>query len=244
MALVTLALLCLAVPAASAAFDDPIFAGPPPPSLPPVPPPTGYLNGPCGVAVDSAGDIYVADHYHDVVQVFSPGFVYQGQLEVDDPCYLALDSADRLYVGAFHGAVGRYGPGPPFDVGAPTQLDPGPVSGIAVDPATDRLYVNHRDHVSAYDSAGDPAPDGGGGDLAIGSASLQDGYGLAVSTHPATAGWLYVPDASDDVVEVFHDPAPVPSPPTSSSPAQYRKEASRRCMSPRSRSTSSTETST
>ena len=200
--------LCLAAPGAQAAFDDPLFTGPPPPPpLNPVPPPTGYLNGPCGVAVDSAGDIYVADHNHDAVQVFSPGFAYRGQLAVEDPCYLALDSTDRLYVGAYHGAVRRYEASPSFGPG--TQIDPGPATGIAVDPATDRLYVNHRDYVSAYEPDGGPVMDGAE-PLAIGTASLGDAYGLAVSTHPATAGWLYVPDAHDDAVEVFHDPGAGP----------------------------------
>jgi hypothetical protein len=207
--------LCAAAPA-PAAFDDPLFVfspQPPPPPAPPTPPPNGYLNGPCGLAVDSSGRLYVSDHYHDVIDVFTAGLGYVTQLVKVDPeggpCGLALDSAGNLYVNSYHREVTRFGPSPSF--GAGVQIDSSQPTGVSVDAATDNVYVNNRTYVSAYDPAGNPLLDGPD-PLKIGVGTLGDGYGVAVSAFPgdvnfpASAGRLYVPDASDDTVKVY-DPA-------------------------------------
>ncbi|HEY5907729.1 MAG TPA: NHL repeat-containing protein, partial [Vicinamibacteria bacterium] len=196
-------LLALGAAPAQAAFDDPLYvaAPAPPPSLPP---PNGYLNGPCGLAVDSAGQIYLADHHHDAVDVFTPAFTYVSQLAgVDGPCGLALDSSGDLYVNRHHRDVTGFSPFPDFTPGS--VLDAGPSTGVAVDPATDHVYVNERDHVSVYDSAGSPVLVGGN-PLRIGTKSLGEGYGLAVSGFGGTAGRVYVADAADGTVKVY-DPA-------------------------------------
>lgn len=191
----------LATPA-SAAGVNPIFIFTPVPPIPPIPPftppPAGQLEGPCGLAIDSSGDFYVADHYHDVIDRFSstesPG--YLSQRGSPNPCGLALDSADTLYANAYHGAVAEVGIG---------TIDPGPATGVADDPATDDVYVNDRTYVAVYDSTGAPV-EVGGEPLHIGQGSLQDAYGVAVSGFPATAGLVYAPDAKENVIEVY-DPA-------------------------------------
>ena len=91
-----------------------------PPPAPPIPPPTGHLNGPCGLGVDSAGRFYVADYYHDAVDVYDPNAdyhepkvigatVYLGQLKgsdpLDGPCGLAVGGGGELYVNDHHRAV-------------------------------------------------------------------------------------------------------------------------------------------
>ncbi|HXR30353.1 MAG TPA: NHL repeat-containing protein [Solirubrobacterales bacterium] len=211
-----LASLALIVPAAQGA-TEPIFVftpAPPPPSAPPkpiVPPPTGYLYGPCGLAVDSSGRIYVADYYHHAIDVFSSAPGYQGQLANEDPedgpCGLALNSTNQLYVNNLHKDVVKFNAYPAF--GAATVF-PLPTedtehhlpTGVAVDPSSNRVYVNHRTYVSAFDSAGNPVLDGGE-PLKIGLGSLGDGYGLAVSGFPATLGRVYVPDAASRTVKVY-----------------------------------------
>ena len=223
-ALAALALLVAAPPPATAVATDPLFTFTPhPPALPPtIPPPNGYLDGPCGLAVDSAGDFYLADHYHDAVDVYSGGASYTDssatgatgyitQLSVPDPdagpCYLALDPGGDLYVGDYHGAVRRYSPAAyppsagehPPTTGTPytptATIDPGQATGIAVDPSNGDLYVAHRDRVSVYDSTGTHQLD-------IGVGSLSEGYGVAVSA----SGKVYVADASSEMVKVY-DPA-------------------------------------
>jgi hypothetical protein len=184
----------------------------------------------------------IADH--DAVDVFGPnplGYPYDYRTQIpevdqlDGPCGLAVDGAGTVFVNDYHRAVFRYEtsefpppplpPGPvqlplPEYYGGPTAIDTGgPTTrptGVALDAAAGRLYVDNRAHVSVYDSTGAPLDSSGGSleegeeQLRIGAGpnadSIEDGYGLAVSAFPATAGRLYVPDAADDVVEVY-DPA-------------------------------------
>jgi hypothetical protein len=229
---VSLTLIGLALALASpapAAPGDPLFTfspqpKPPPPNGPPVPiipPPNGYLNGPCGLAVDSGGRFYVADHYHDKVDVYDGaanylsapvygdrGYITQLSLPDPDagPCYLTLDSSGDLYVGDYHGAVRKYSPdaypptagADPPATGTPYAaaglIDTGQATGLALDGAGE-VYVAHRDRVSVYDS-------GGAHQLDIGLGTLSEAYGVAVSA----LGKIYVADASTDTVKVY-DPA-------------------------------------
>jgi hypothetical protein len=208
-----------AAPIARAAFDDPILIfkpkflplPPPAPPAPPIPPPAGSFEDPCGLAVDVGGDIYISDYHHDVVDVFGPTpfsgvngptLPYVGQLTevdpLDGPCGLALDGAGNLYVNDFHRNVTRYTVSP-FDTGtviAGAPVDSTHPTGVAVDPATDLAYVDERTHLAVFDSSGAELGQ-------IGAGSLLDGYGVAVSRFPATAGRVYVPDAVSDTVKVY-----------------------------------------
>lgn len=211
----------LAPAAAEAAFNDPLFLMRPiPPEVPPgslpppkIPPPYNELEGPCGIAVDNAARVYVSDYYNDAIDVFGteigPDYPY-GYLSqianvdpIDGPCALALDAAGGLYANVFHRAVvGLTAPvvfaGPPRDAVHPT--------GLAVDPVSERLYVNEGDRVAVFDLSGTEV-----GQLGLGS--LGDGYGVAVSRFPGTAGEVYVPDAADNTLEVYAPPPALPSAP-------------------------------
>jgi hypothetical protein len=202
-----LAALCLAAPVAQADFDDPLFLFTPAPKpfQPLEPPPTGYIESPCGMAVDSDGDFYLADYFHHAVDVFDPDTKYLAQVTdvdpLDGPCGLALDSTDRLYVNDYHRDVVRFGASPAF--GSATTIDPvhptdaDAPTGVAVDRSTDTLYVTNRTYVSAYASSGAPV-EVLGQPLHIGAGTLGDGYGLAFSK-----GRLYVPDAATKTVKVY-----------------------------------------
>jgi DNA-binding beta-propeller fold protein YncE len=202
------ALLCFAALPAAAVATDPLFiyTPVPQPAMALVPPPAGFLDGPCGLAVDSAGRFYVSDYYHDAIDRFSSAAGYSGQLAGEDPsdgpCGLAVDSAGALYVDNLNGEVARFAS---FPSGAKATLDPGPATGVAVNPATGDVYVDDRTYISVYDPAGAPV-EVSGEPLRIGSGSLEDGYGIAVSGYSATRGFLYVPDAAGDTVKVY-DPA-------------------------------------
>lgn len=176
------------------------------------PPPAGQFEGPCGLAVDSVGDFYVADYYHRAVDRFSSTLIYRGQIADIDlangPCGLAVDSSGAFYVGELHGKVQRFAS---FPAGAKTTLDPGPATGIAVDPATDDVYLDRGTYIAAYDPTGAPV-EVSGQPLHIGEGSLEAGYGLAVSTYAATAGFLYVPDAATDTVKVYDPGADTENP--------------------------------
>jgi DNA-binding beta-propeller fold protein YncE len=184
----------LAIPVSASASLDPFIVTPEPETSFAVPP-SGYLEGPCGMAVDSAGSLYVADYYHDAIDVFNSSAQFAGQSLSHGPCGLAIDSTGTLYVNQLHGEVRRGG----------LALDLGPATGVAVDPATDDVYVDRGSYVAVYDPTGAPV-EVGGEPLRIGEGSLDEGYGVAVSGFPATEGFVYVPDAGTNTVKVY-DPA-------------------------------------
>jgi hypothetical protein len=224
-----LAALCAALAALAAAapargaIGDPTFVFvpvPPPPPAPATPPPSGYLKGPCGLAVDSAGRFYVADYHHHAVDVYSGSAAnytggsvngssgYAGQLAgvgpLDGPCGLALDASGNLYVNDYHRSVARYSSYPSFGVGAVfagATVDSEHPTGVAADPVTGYAYVDDRTYVAVYDSSGVPVDDGGS-PLKIGLGDLGEGYGVALDA----SGRVYVPDAATDTVKVY-DPA-------------------------------------
>lgn len=227
LAVVVAALAAVAVGAApaQAEFDDPLFLfrplRPANAEEPPEPPPVGDFEGPCGVGVSSAGNFFVSDFFHRTIDLFGPAKGYGGQISgiepldpegnpvekgdepVDGPCGLSFDAADALYVNVYHRSVVRFSTFPAqaaegtVITGAPVDTeDP---TGVAADPATNDVYVDDRTHVDVFDSSG--AHTG-----TIGAGAIGDGYGLAISGFPATAGRLYVPDASTGTVKVF-DPA-------------------------------------
>lgn len=204
---------------AQAAFDDPLFFFTPPVAAQPAVPPAGYLDGPCGLTVDSAGSFYVSDYYHRAIDAFNPEPKFSSQPlaapgpfgdhtgPLDDPCGLAFGAGGALYLNNYHRDVVRF-PVPlslasaaVIDSGDPTDPHANP-TGVAVDPSTNRVYVDDRTYVSVYDSAGDPVLSGSD-PLRIGLGSLGDGYGIAVSGFPATAGRLYVPDAQSKTVKAY-----------------------------------------
>lgn len=213
------ALLGVTTAPAHAAFDDPLFFY----ATPPGPPPVEYLDGPCGLAV-SSGSLYVSDHYHRSIDVFTPENGPQGPTlkfssqpltafsgapnphagPVDDPCGLALDSTGTLYVNDYHREVVRFGAplsltsAQVIDTGDPTDPYANP-TGVAVGAATNHVFVDDRTYLAEYDAAGTFV-------RKIGEGSLEGGYGIAVSGYSATSGYLYVPDADSDTVKIY-DPS-------------------------------------
>lgn len=207
-------------PPAQAAFDDPLFFYTPPVAAQPaVPPPAGYLDGPCGLTVSSGGSFYVSDYYHRAIDAFTSAPEYSSQPlaapgpfgdhtgPLDDPCGLAFGAGGTLYLNNYHRDVVRF-PAPlsiasaaVIDSGDPTDPFANP-TGVAVEAATNRVYVDDRTYVSVYDSAGNPVLSGSD-PLRIGLGSLGDGYGIAVSGFPATSGRVYVPDAQSKTVKAY-----------------------------------------
>jgi DNA-binding beta-propeller fold protein YncE len=166
------------------------------------------LEGPCGVALDSAGDIYVADYYHDQIAIFGPTGSYitriTGVDPTDGPCALAVGADGSLFVDDYHGDVIRLTPShfPPQGTttyGGRLQIDPGPATGLALDPADGNLLIDARTRITEREPSG-------GLIRSFGEGALGDAYGVAVSGFPATLGEVYVADASTGTVKVF-DPS-------------------------------------
>ena len=183
----------------------------------PEPNKTEHFEDPCGLAIDPNGALYVSDYYHRKVDVFSSNGAFLTQLvgfePLGGPCGLAVAASGNLFVNAFHQGIAAYAPAA-FPIasktayGPPTPIDPGPSTGVAVDPASGRVYVDNGTYVGVYESSGVPV-EVAGQPLRIGLGSLEDGYGVVVSAFPASAGFVYVPDAADETIKVF-DPATDP----------------------------------
>jgi hypothetical protein len=206
---VRLTVLCAAL--ALAAFATPVQAAPGDPlfifQASQSGAPGGEFEGPCGLAVNADGNFYVSDYYHHAIDIFSSSRSFVEQLTKEDPldgpCGLAVDSVNSLYVNNYHRNVVKFtpsaftagGPGAVFDANHPT--------GVAVDPTSGNVYVNDRTRIAVYDSTG-AAVQSEGSPLEIGLGNLVNGYGVAYSQFPATAGRLYVPDAATNTIKVYN----------------------------------------
>ena len=182
----------------------------------------------CGVAVDSAGDIYVADYYQNRVVVFDKKQEYLTQITkvnpldaggvapIDGPCDLAVDSTGHVYVNDYHRDVVRFTPAqyPPAKgttYGSRLTIDEARSTGVAVEPKTDRVYVDDRTGIAVYEPSGEPVMEGGQ-PLRIGEGSLIDGYSVAISSFAATEGLVYIADAATETIKVY-DPSLDPEQP-------------------------------
>jgi List-Bact-rpt repeat protein len=177
------------------------------------PPPTGYLEGPCGVAVNPlTHDIYISDYYHGTIDDFADQptekknkekepVTYSSQISgedpLDGPCGLATSETGALYVNNFHRNVANLtGHGilalPSED---PVHHLP---TGVAIEPVTNRVYVDNRTYITVFESDGAQVMEGLE-PLRIGVDAKASYYGLAVSA----TGRLYVADATTNKVKVF-----------------------------------------
>jgi hypothetical protein len=198
--LVVLFVLALALAPVSAAQAD---RAPLPPKLETKNVPGGQIEGACGVAV-TGNTIYVSDYYHHGVDVFdSISGSYLSRIlgnPIDGPCGLATAPGGALYANDWHRGVSRLLP-------APLSFDSAESTGVAVDQAGGRVYVDDREYVAVYEPSGASVPGEGAAPLLIGSGTLGDAYGVAVSD-----GRVYVPDAADSTVKVY-EPAVDPDSP-------------------------------
>src|SRR5436305_3754231 len=159
--------LCLALWALGAClfvFVLPSTAQAGPPSHLTLPDPiAGFtLNHACGVAVDSQGDIYVANAGDSRIEIFDPsGSHLESISNSEEPCALAINSAGELFVTERSaGSVVRYKPSAYPFVGSPSYGAAEPIDssgkahGIAIDSFDGRLYVAEEDRVAAYNADG------------------------------------------------------------------------------------------
>jgi len=122
--------------------------------------PSGEFANACGAAVDSAGNVYIANSETSKIDVFSAGGTYL--TTIDDaglPCALAVNSHGDVYaVNSGDGTVVRYSPeGGTFPPVANQAYGPatvfeasGEAKGVAVDTSTNNVYVSTPTRVNAY----------------------------------------------------------------------------------------------
>lgn len=155
----------------------------------------------CGVAVDSAGHVWVADATaFAVVEYDTSGTPTGSSINTaaqGPPCRIAFDSADNLYATMYVGSVEKYD-----SAGTHlAQVDPEETLSVAVDPITDHLFAVHNEHVSEYDATGAPVS-------TFGQASLDaSAYGVAVL---GSSNSVFVSDRTDQRVHIFGPPLTLP----------------------------------
>jgi DNA-binding beta-propeller fold protein YncE len=157
-------------------------------------PPQAKLEAPCGVGVGPEGELYVSDYRRrSILGVSLPAYFPD-----NGACGLAADPFN-VYANYWHGGVVNTATG---------VISSAPATGVAVDPVSFDLYVDNRTAIAVYEAPVDPG-DEPAFEIDPGpEGALGDGYGIAVSAFPATAGRIYVADAADNTVKVY-DPAGV-----------------------------------
>jgi hypothetical protein len=167
----------------------------------------GFL---CGVAVDDNGDIYAGTG--GTVNVYAPSGEAITSFSAPEACNLAVDSTGAVYVApyVFSGQpVKKFTPSE-FPVTATTTyseaatVDPNRVYALAVDPATDELYVDEHTRIVQFKADGTQV----GSFAETGSGALSASEGLAVDGSNEN---VYVSDSEGGRrVEIFAPPPPNP----------------------------------
>jgi len=159
--------------------------------------PAGPWESACGVAVDPQGHVYVALEKGEHVDRFAPA----GKVVTDadftsalqaapiaatsnENCELAVDAAENVYVNTWEtGPVTMYtalqfsGVGPQIGVQVDSQASH--PSTLAIDPATDTLFVDERSDLAEYELAESPARAGESADKEPGQ--LAGSFGVAAA---------------------------------------------------------------
>lgn len=165
--------------------------------------PSGEFDNACGVAVDSKGDVYIANSANSAIDVFSPGGEYLTSIaDPNLPCGLAVDSKGNVYavdtasgnVVMFAPTGGAYPPTAGLTYEAAKAIDSsGNANAVAVNPANDHAFVNQGTQIVEYDSAAKGSAVVLG---EIGKGTLVQGFGVDV--YDAT-GNVYASDESGTV---------------------------------------------
>jgi DNA-binding beta-propeller fold protein YncE len=175
------------------------------------------LNHACGVAGDSAGDLYASSAGESKIKIFDETHTEIGEITEGllgkEPCGLAVDTNGNLYVSEqATGQVVKYHPTAyPFS-GSPSYQPPLPVDasgnarGIAVDPVDDSLYVAEGSRVTIYRSDGSLFTEEGGFDGHL--TGFTDATGIASYTYLGTENfhkrrYVSVADAGTGQIQVF-----------------------------------------
>jgi uncharacterized protein YjiK len=151
----------------------------------------GQFEHPEGIAVDSVGNVYVADYLNDRIQKFTSSGGWVRSWAVSSPQGLAVDSSDVVYV-AGGGQIRRFdGSG-----NALTNWASSGAVGITFD-ASDDAWVIAATAITEYDNTGSfLATYGSSG---VGDGQLKGAEGIAIGP----GGKVYVADTDNGRIQRF-----------------------------------------
>jgi len=170
----------------------------------------GFKEEICGVAVDSAGHVYVGLASSGWVDKYTPTgnpvknsdytsslFSLNADLE-GEPCNIAADSEENVYAGKYNGGKVKKYPASQFNTtetnAAGTLLDEAGGGTLAVDPSTNDVYVDEGADLAEYSPTGERLASFG---------ELGSSHGVAVSGSGSTKGDVYASNSKTHHVEVF-----------------------------------------
>jgi hypothetical protein len=161
---------------------------------------------PLGVSVDANGNLFVADYGSSSVIEFDDAGVEINRIDTSSqfhPSSVAVDSFGDVFVqgydpnSVFKWEANLSGEVEPATTG--TQIVSGGASGVAIDRATNALYVAMADHVEQYDAIT------GAKELEFGLGSLGATERLAVDSGSAN---VFVADKGNGKIAKFGPPPP------------------------------------
>ena len=159
---------------------------------------------PCGVAVDPSGNVYVGLFGGNVnkYEPVEPGHVNFVSTEagVDHPCNVAAGSEGSVF-------ASRWPAGPVTKFPGGSQVDAAG-STLAVDPASDDLYVDEGDRIAQFGPHGEPFEKPIGVSGASGEGAISGSFGVAIN---GASGTLYASSGTGGV-NVYGPGEDVPAP--------------------------------
>jgi uncharacterized repeat protein (TIGR01451 family) len=171
----------------------------------------GQFNSPTGIAVDSTGNIYVADTNNHRIQQFdsNSNFLSQwgsqgsGDSQFDSPQGIVVDSIGHIYVAdTGNHRIQKFDSDGQFllkwgTAGNGDGQFSGPL-GITVDITAQQVYVTDANHrVQKFDNSGNFLSKWGS--LGTGSGEFDQPTGIATDAH----GYVYVTDYNNNRVQKF-----------------------------------------
>ena len=153
---------------------------------------SGVREGPIGIALDPAGHLYTSTSAHPPYPVIQ-----------SSPCWM-----ENIYAECLERPLQSR---PPDGYHENFTLDHGPATGVAVDPATEDVYVahynptGHHSDIAAHHSEGNEfeLPFGGGEIKTTHEKEITEAGMIAASGFIGSAGDVYVADKGAGRVEIF-----------------------------------------
>jgi len=156
---------------------------------------------PTGVAVSSAGDVYVADQSSNVVNLFEPNGTFISQFAagaISGPNLIALDSSGDLYVAQNGSGLLEFNPTGTC-LNSCTPIDPAANLGVAINPAG-HIYADEGGQISEFEAGGSLIDSFGQPTSEPPFGGLSSSFDLAVNN---SSGDLYAANLGAGNVSVF-----------------------------------------